>query len=144
MTQPLAPGLAATAFGAYLTVTFGGDLYFAQRSKRWPTVQGRVRGCDVSPMTAERAARASAVIEYEYQVGGIKYTSRRIDYGGRGFGRDAGNVLARYSEGEPVGVRYDPSEPKRAILMPGATPGNFGRLLFGLIILAVGLLLLAS
>jgi hypothetical protein len=85
-----------------------------------------------------------AVVAYEYHVGGVKYSSRRIDYGGRGTGRDAGNVLARYSRGDAVTVSYDPSTPERAILETGTTFGNYGRLLFGLVILAIGVILLAS
>jgi hypothetical protein len=86
----------------------------------------------------------SAVVGYEYQVRGVKHTSRRLDYAGRGAGWSARRVLTRYSEGDVVSVSYDPSEPARAVLEPGMSIGNVLRLLVGLAVLGIGLLFLLA
>ena len=89
-----------------------------------------------------RVGDDSALIGYEYQAGGVRYTSRRIDFAGRWAGWSARKALFRYTEGATVEVSYDPSEPERAVLEPGMALGNFLRLLFGLTVLGFGLLAL--
>jgi len=146
MTFTHAPAVAAVGVGLYLSAGFLRDLYFAFKSEEWPTTPGRVIDVDIARTGTGRGTYSSADIGYEYHVGGVRYTSRRIDYAGRGGGAPgAFNYFRRYSEGQGVAVRYDPSEPKRAVLETGARPGNFVRLLVGFVIIGFGLLaLLAS
>ena len=150
MAFPL-PAIAAVGFGAYLTAGFIRDIYYAMKSKQWPTTNGKVIELDMVASPAVRSTYESALVGYEYEVRGVRYTSKRIDYAGRGGSwgpsgyRSLLSYLRRYHEGGIVPVRYDPSEPKRAVLETGLTYGNFLRLFFGFAVLAFGLLaLLAS
>ena len=145
-----APAVAAVAFGAYISAGFVRDIYFALKSKQWPTASGKVVDLDIVMTPAVRGTYTSPLVGYEYEVRGVRYTSKRIDYSGRGssLGSWSGpsrNYLRRYREGGPLTVRYDPNEPRRAVLETGPTLGNFLRLLLGFAVLGFGLLaLLAS
>jgi hypothetical protein len=139
--DPLLPvGAAVIAVGAWLSAGYARDIYFGWKSKRWPTTQGRVMEWGTYAGPDITTADDSAAIGYEYEVGGVKYASRRLDYAGRGAGRLMGSVLVRYSQGESVSVRYDPGEPRRALLEPGIALGNIIRLLCGFFVIALGLM----
>jgi hypothetical protein len=142
MTLTLAPAIGAVVFGTYMSTDLARDLYFAWKSKQWPRTQGRVIQWGLDPGATMRVGDDSALIGYEYQAGGVRYTSRRIDFAGRWAGWSARKALFRYTEGATVEVSYDPSEPERAVLEPGMALGNFLRLLFGLTVLGFGLLAL--
>jgi hypothetical protein len=145
MMFTLAPAVAAVGLGSYLSAGFIRDLYFALKSKQWPTTPGRVIEVDVTHGTAMRGSYDSALVGYEYEVRGIRYTSRRIDYAGRGAGATSAlGYFRRYHEGQGVTVRYDPHEPKRAVIETGLRPGNVLRLLFGFAVLGFGLLFLLA
>jgi len=145
-----APAVAAVAFGAYISAGFVREIYFALKSKQWPTAIGKVIDAEIVLTPAVRGSYTSPLVGYEYEVRGVRYTSNRIDYSGRGSSLGAWSgptrdYLRRHREGEPVTVRYDPNEPKRAVLETGPTVGNFLRLLIGFAVLGLGLLsLLAS
>ena len=150
MTFTHAPAVAAVAFGAYISAGFVRDIYFALKSKQWPTAIGKVVDSEIVVTPAVRGSYTSPLVGYEYEVRGVRYKSNRIDYSGRGsslgaWSQPARNYLRHHREGEPVTVRYDPGEPKRAVLETGPTFGNFIRLLIGFAVLGLGLLsLLAS
>ena len=146
MTFTSAPAVAAIGVGLYLSAGFIRDLYFAIKSKEWPKTAGKVIDADIARTGTGRGSYSSADVYYEYEVRGERYTSRRIDYAGRGGGAPgAYDYAGRYSEGQGLAVRYDPNNPKRAVLETGARPGNFFRLLVGFAVVAFGLLaLLAS
>jgi hypothetical protein len=138
MTFPLAPAIALVALGAFISAGFIRDIYFALKSKQWPTTTGKVVDLNVVGSPLIQSNYSSAVVGYEYEVRGIRYTSKRIDYAGRGgslgrWTRPARNYLRRYYEGQSIPVRYDPNQPKRAVLETGVTLGNFLRLLCGLL-----------
>jgi hypothetical protein len=145
MTFPLVPAIAAVGVGSYLSAGFIRDLYFALRSKQWPTTAGRVIEVDIARSTGIRGSYSTADIGYEYEVRGVRYTSHRIDYAGRGGGAmSAFNYFRRYHEGQALAVRYDPSEPKRAVIETGVRPGNFLRLLFSFAVMGFGILALVT
>jgi hypothetical protein len=145
MTFALAPAVAAVGLGSFLSAGFIRDLYFALKSKQWPTIAGSVTEVDIVHGTSVRASYDSALVGYEYHVRGIRYTSRRIDYAGRGAGAmSALNYFRHYHEGQSVVVHYDPNEPARAVLETGLRLGNFLRLLFSFVVLGFGLLFLLT
>ncbi len=135
-------GIAVTVVGIFISASYARDIYFGWRSKRWPRTPGTVIEWGMDAGARVGIQDNSAVVGYEYEVGGVRYMSRRLDYAGRGAGLGVSNVLGRYSEGEKVAVSYDPGEPARALLEPGIAVGNVLRLLCGLGILAFGLLFL--
>jgi hypothetical protein len=145
MTFTLAPAVAAVGLGSFLSAGFIRDLYFALKSKQWPKTSGRVIEVDIAHGTAMRGSYNSALVGYEYEVRGVQYTSRRIDYAGRGAGATSAlSYFRHYHEGQGVAVRYDPNEPERAVLETGVRPGNFLRLLFSFAVLGFGLLFLLA
>ena len=144
MTPTLAPGLATVGFGTYLSASFLRDLFLAFKSRAWPTTTGKVIELELVPTPAVRMSYNNALVGYEYEVRGVRYTSNRIDYSGRGGGFSARRYLRRFQEGGSVPVRYDPNEPERAVLEIGPTFGNFLRLLIGFAVIWLGLLLLLA
>lgn len=144
------PAIAAVIFGAYITAGFIRDIYYAVKSKQWPTTNGKVVELEMITSPAVRSSYESALVGYEYEVRGVRYTSKRIDYSGRGGSwgpsgyRSVLNYLRRYHEGGIVPVRYDPSEPKRAVLETGLMFGNVLRLFVGFAIIALGLLFILA
>jgi hypothetical protein len=63
---------------------------------------------------------------YRYQVAGRWYEARRMSYGfahNLRFGR-ALDLMHGLRRGSEVDVFYDPGRPQRAVLIPGASPGN--------------------
>jgi hypothetical protein len=98
----------------------------ARAALEWPLAPGTV--------TASRTARRWGLgiglwmaglwyvpdVAYRYQVGGEKYSGRRVFLSDTGFSRlgRAKDVIARYPRGADVAVRYDPANPKRACLEP--------------------------
>jgi hypothetical protein len=141
--DPILPvGIAIITVGISLSAGYARDIYFGWQSRHWPRTQGRVIewGMDVGAKVSY--VDNSAVVGYEYEVGGVRYTSRRVDFSGRGAGMDVNRILRRYSEGASVGVSYDPGNPARALLEPGIALGNVVRLACGLAIVAFGFLFL--
>jgi hypothetical protein len=145
MTFTLAPAIAAVGLGSYLSAGFIRDLYFALKSEQWPTTSGRVIEVDIAHGSALRGSYNSALVGYEYEVRGVRYTSRRIDYAGRGAGATSAlDYFRQYHEGQDVTVRYDPGKPQRAVLETGIRPGNILRPLFSFAVLGFGLLFLLA
>jgi hypothetical protein len=137
MDPRLPVGSAVIAIGAMLSAGYARDIYFGWKSRRWPTALGKIIESRLYAGPFGGGGR-SALLGYEYEVGGVKYASRRLDYAGRGAGWSATRVLARYSQGDSVGVSYDPSEPRRSLLEPGIALGNIVRLLCGFGVIALG------
>ena len=61
MTSTPAPAIAAIGFGAYISAGFIRDIYFALKSKEWPTTSGRVLELGIVAATAGYIALTSRV-----------------------------------------------------------------------------------
>lgn len=92
------------------------------RSRRWPTVLGKVV---VSQVKSEikSAAQGSQisyvpVIRYEYHVEGRSYASSRLNFSVvQGISEDwARGIADRYPVGKEVVVYYDPQKPSESVL----------------------------
>ena len=106
----------------------------AARSKRWPTVPGRVvesgTATRVRPPVAEGEGPLPSsaqtvhlpVIRYEYPVKSVVFSSNDIGFGATesSSSEQAAAVAARYPVGREVSVFYDPKDPTEACLEPGA------------------------
>ena len=137
MNPALIAPLVLIAVGTHLTFSFGRDLYFGLASRGWARVPGRICRLGTDAGSTMRGDEALAVV-YDYHVGGVAYRSNRYDYAGRNshYFRD---LYLTLSVGDDVSVWYDPSEPTRAVLVPGIERGNVLRILFGLAFLYLGL-----
>jgi hypothetical protein len=108
-------GVVLLAFGGYMGVQ-------GERSRHWPTAPGIVTASEVQPnysLTGRRRRSHSAHITYRYPVNGTFYTNDVISYGNDFFDNEYTQARV-YAQGAGVEVRYDPGNPARAVLEPGA------------------------
>jgi hypothetical protein len=102
-----------------LLIAAGGG-WFARlgiQSHDWPSVDGRVLESNVFERRNDSAA--ALVFGYTYHAGGTDHTSDHV-----GYGRDlTGSFVESHPAGAPVRVYYDPAEPARSVLVPGAGAG---------------------
>jgi hypothetical protein len=93
-----------------------------ERSRNWPTAPGIVTESYVQSdrsLTGRRQRSRWARIIYRYPVNGTFYTNDVISYGMGLFDNEYTQVRV-YAQGSRVEVRYDPGNPARAVLEPGA------------------------
>ncbi len=113
----------------------------AQASLSWPTAPGVVVSSEVkeSVSTDEDGPSTSSYrpkIVYTYQAGGATYQSDRYSFGASSSNRRAAEqIVARYTPGMAVSVRYNPEKPAEAVLASEA--GGFNVFLIVGIVLAV-------
>jgi hypothetical protein len=100
-----------------------GALRSAQ-SQRWPSVQGEVTASGL----VRQGDQARPYVRYRYRIAEKTYTGGALIHYGepnpitRWLGASAENappIQARYPQGSPVTVYYDPSNPDRSVLEPG-------------------------
>ena len=108
-------GVVLLVFGAYLGVQ-------GERSRNWPTAPGIITESSLQRNYSlnGRPKRSQSVrITYRYPVNGTFYTNDVISYGKDFFDNEYTQVRV-YAQGSRVEVRYDPGNPARAVLEPGA------------------------
>jgi Protein of unknown function (DUF3592) len=108
-------GVVLLVFGGYMGVQ-------GERSRHWPIASGIITESSVQPnysVTGRRRRSRSARITYRYPVNGTFYTSDLISYG-KGLFDNEYTQVRLYPQGARVEVRYDPGNPARAVLDPGA------------------------
>ena len=118
----------------------------ARASETWPTAMGKVTRSEViveEDKDGEGSTWYNPVVAYAYNVAGETVEGSRIRFANmrRGSRKKAEEILARYSAGETVTVRYNPEKPNEAVLesqKPG--PLYLVMALGGLIFIVVGLL----
>jgi hypothetical protein len=140
MNPAIVSPVIVIAIGAYLTFSFGRDIYFGLASRRWTRIRGNICQLQTGVLPAVRGIGGGAVlgVRYEFEVDGAAYQSNRFDYAGRNSSHFAELYYALSKRG-PIYVWYDPSHPARAVLVPGIQAGNVLRFMFGLVFLLGGL-----
>ncbi|HVM81103.1 MAG TPA: DUF3592 domain-containing protein [Stellaceae bacterium] len=119
----------------------------ARREQAWPTVKATVRTAAIASAPGSEGRRFIPKLTYEYTVAGKTYAGDRVGYTqyrdfSEAYARD---YLAKHAVGSAVEVHYDPADPARSILEPGA--GGCGPLLFslvGVVFLAAGIAMLIA
>jgi hypothetical protein len=116
--------------------------WLAFASRAWPTVPGRVLLSGVYGYSGF-LAMYKAYVHYEYAVGGVKYDSKCIRFGGVNPWSPYMAASDANAFGE-VQVHYDPRKPSRSCLIPGTNEGTIaapiGVLVLGMLALALGVL----
>jgi uncharacterized protein DUF3592 len=142
---------AHTIFSAAFLVVGAGTavhglwtLYVAWGSEDWPSVQGAIldTSLETSSDSDGRTTYAPRV-RYTYEVTGKTYTSDRLFIGGplyTSWRSPALTTTERYRPGSSCSVRYDPSQPIRSCLEPGAKWYLFLVPLVGALFAALGVL----
>jgi hypothetical protein len=111
----VAIGVVLLAFGGYLGVQ-------GERSRNWPVAPGIITESSVQSnysLTGRRKRSRSVRIAYRYPVNGEFYTNDVVSYGKDFFDNEYTQVRLN-SQGSRVDVHYDPGNPARAVLDPGA------------------------
>ena len=83
-----------------------------------------------------------AEVSYCYNVNNQEFVAGRTRFGDwlqLSWSTPAARVVRRYPRGSTVLVHYDPSDPKEAVLEPGASWYVGGALAFGLLFAVLGL-----
>lgn len=137
MSNGLLLRLKSERMWAFILLGLGAlAVIFSHSSHWWPTTEGVVLRSEVH----EGSARAYPVVEYEYQVGGETYRSRRItpvQVAKRMNIDNARHLIARLPEGRKIQVRFLPWWPSFAVVEPGVDLPSIGILLTGAILLIV-------
>jgi hypothetical protein len=118
----LSAGMVGVANGLYWLVK-------SLRSRKWPTVPGKIVTSEVATETEiacgefgdpQVIARDSPKIRYSYAVGGREFKSARIRWISHKWGitDPARKAVAKYPVDQPVSVYYDPNRPANAVLEP--------------------------
>ena len=114
-------GLIAFPFVTLITVAVLSKGLELHRSKAWAQTAGRIVHSRLEtrrhhfqgePETIENVP----VVEYEFNVGAVKYLGSRIGIGDDSGGANAEATLERYTEGATVPVYYDPKDPRNCVL----------------------------
>lgn len=136
-------GLALCGFGVWL----GRE---GRRAASWPTTDGEVaysEAVETPRWSGERKLERRDErpdVRYRYSVEGRHYTGKGISMstGLVPYWEDvlARRIVERYPVGSKVTVHYDPSDPRVAVLEPGASIESWLALLAGVGCLGYGIL----
>ena len=99
-------------FGLISAAALVGDLGSARQSLSWPSAEGTI-----TRSVRRRGSRLLKSLEYRYSVSGTTYSATRAAFLRVPYSKP---IHETYRTGQRVSVRYDPSEPGRAVLEPGA------------------------
>jgi hypothetical protein len=108
----------------------------------WPSTEGIVRGTEVLETCGgglKGRAEFQPVITYEYSVGGVSHTGKRIKLVDiSSSSRYAHRIVARYPVGAGVTVYYDPASPQDAVLRRGNDGNTVGVPAIGIFFVLAG------
>ena len=119
----------------------------------WPTTQGTILVSHVYSyidynVTDEYDLETTfyrPVVHYEYEVAGARLVGKAVNVYSTAstYPSVADEVVARYPLGTTATVYYQPDDPSRSVLEPGA-PGGWLLIVFGAVFSAFGLLALPA
>ena len=103
---------AFIAFGLIAAVDSYADFSDARHSLEWQTAEG-----EITYSVRRRSRSKLKTLEYTYRVGQKTYMASRAAFIRVPYSTP---VYKTYRKGQKVKVRYDPRNPARAVLEPGA------------------------
>jgi len=126
-------------FGLFLAIGVGilgfgvRSLHMSKQAEHWPTVSGKVTSSDFTVSHDDDSTTYRTKLTYKYNVLGRELTGKKIAFGYSGsssenFHRDIYNALPVNTQ---VAVRYNPSNPERAVLSFGANQSIKFLMIFG-------------
>lgn len=138
----------ATCFALLVLLFFFGMRHMMKRAMNWPYVTGKIEVSTTEvyrePVSnGPRRTMYAPVVEYSYTVNGVTYRSKQINVGVTSSGSQAyaQKIAARYPEGSPVEVHYDPANPSSAAL---ENPTGFSWLLLAVAAACFGIAIYTS
>lgn len=113
----------------------------AKASLEWPSVNGVVASSEIDKKRGDNGTTYSAEILYDYEVGGVTYSSNRVGYGDFGSSDPswARKVVNRYPQGKEVTVYYMPDKPEESTLEKGVHKKTYLLPAFGSVFFLAGL-----
>jgi hypothetical protein len=138
-----AGGVAFIALGVCLVVWTAVQLWLARVSVNWPWTRGTILTAEVyETETGDERARYRVALSYTYEVGGTRYTGKRVHFGYAigGEEQDFAEVRARkYAPGRQVTIRYSPDDPQESVLEASmSTRGLMSILMWGVTAIVFG------
>jgi hypothetical protein len=116
--------------GVWVAAEQGYYLLHGLRSSGWPSTDGRMLEARAGALPDQvpgggRWYPGGLCLAYEYTVGGQRYVGSRSSWRGHWPGLGTAVRLAlHYQQQQKVRVWYDPTDPRRAVLRPGAGAWN--------------------
>ena len=130
-------GLALTIIGIF-------GLGTGMASNSWPSTEGNITQSRTerkrSGTGQNKTTSTKLIINYTFSIEGKTYTGDRVASSPAMFGKKF--IARRYPKGKTVKVYYDEKDPANCLLEPGIQGKNFILPGIGLVILAVGGILL--
>lgn len=116
----------------------------ANVSAGWPTTVGVVQEAEVVAVSRGMSARYRPQVRYRYVVEGREYEGTQISRSDAEGSRsaDAMRQLQGIAPGQEVRVSYDPANPARSLLRPGAGAAQYAMLALPVLLLATGVAML--
>jgi hypothetical protein len=138
-------GVVFTIVGYFVAFHFGKPILDnAKASTQWPKVDGVIASSEVAKSKdSDGDTMYSAEVVYKYEVEGRKLESDNVFFGGdysSSSRSDASGTVNRYPTGKEVEVYYDPDDPSKAVLEPGAKWMSYMVYGIGMVFFVVGLL----
>ncbi len=121
-------------FGPIVIHWQNGEFEREKASLQWPTVSGKIMQSEEVYVPGRNSGDYRADIAYTYEVNGTRHVSHQISLWSAnlgGYGGVTGAFVRNHPSGSTVDVRYDPANPKNAVLVPGADLGTY-RLFVGM------------
>jgi hypothetical protein len=114
----------------------------ARASAEWRSAPGNLLSFKITKGTYKRQTHYYPNLEYEYTVGGTRYTSDRISFGYLAYDSEdeAKADIEQQIHGNPVKVYYNPKNPKDAVLICGGAGGSAVLIGIGVMLIVLPLL----
>lgn len=150
MPRPVA--LVALVIGLVLILAGLRLSRLGRETRRFTRTQGRILEARVEELPGpaeEGGPRYRPVVRYAFEARGRTWESDQVSVDAppgdaSPDAAEARRAVERHPAGSAVDVWFDPADPRRSVLVPGAAPGPvYLAVALGLALLAVGLLALA-
>lgn len=130
------------AVGAVLLFRAVWGLVLAFSSRSWPTTSGVVLVSDLQrSRDSDGGITYRSELAYRYKVEDKELIGSRAKFGDRielSWSTPAVKIVQKYKAGTEVAVRYDPEDPKEAVLEPGVTLLAWAEVAFGAVFTWLG------
>lgn len=124
--------------GIIFIILFLGIYYQTRKSMKWSTTTGKILSSSISSwnISGEVEKLHEARIEYQYEVDGKLYCSKRAYYGdwlATSSSSYVKKIVEEYSKKPNCVVYYNPRKPQNAVLIKNIAPPVYLLLVFGLV-----------
>lgn len=105
------------------------SIWWLDQSRHWPVAAGTVEQFGIQELEDEEHDLYTYWLRFRirYEAGGASHTCEELRMGREesyGSAQEARLAWAKIAAQGPVQVHYDPEQPTRAVVLPGASPGE--------------------